>query len=109
MPAPPRGGPLGALLAPGRARLADVLEPGEIHAGPAVRAYSLALLAERAAPLLAVVAADRDAEALTDDLSAFLGDAAVALFPPWETLPHERLSPQPATVGRRLRVLDRLR
>ena len=33
----------------------------------------------------------------------------MAVFPPWETLPHERLSPQPATVGRRLAVLDRLR
>ena len=30
------------------------------------------------------------------------------MFPSWETLPHERLSPQPRTVGQRLRVLDRL-
>ncbi|MDP8977219.1 MAG: transcription-repair coupling factor, partial [Actinomycetota bacterium] len=44
-----------------------------------------------------------------DGLAAFLGGAAVAGFPAWETLPYERLSPQPATVGARLRVLDRLR
>jgi transcription-repair coupling factor (superfamily II helicase) len=97
------------LLAPGRVRLADVLEAGALRAGPAMHAYAAALLAERAAPLLVVVPTERDAEALVDGLAAFLGSEAVADFPPWETLPHERLSPQAATVGRRLRVLDRLR
>ena len=33
---------------------------------------------------------------------------AVAAFPAWETLPHERLSPRADTVGRRLAVLRRL-
>ena len=33
----------------------------------------------------------------------------VALYPAWETLPHERLSPRSDTVGRRLAVLRRLR
>ena len=32
----------------------------------------------------------------------------VAYYPAWETLPHERLSPQSDTVGRRLAVLRRL-
>jgi transcription-repair coupling factor (superfamily II helicase) len=102
-------GPLGALLEPGRTALAEILEPGEIRVGPPMRAYTLALLAERAAPLLVVVPTERDAEALCDDLAAFLGQSRVSHFPAWETLPHERLSPQPATVGQRLRVLDRLR
>ncbi len=101
--------PLAALLDPGRSTLADALAPGAIHAGPSMRAYTCALLAERAAPLLVVVPTERDAEALSDNLAAFLGVEAVAVFPAWETLPHERLSPQAATVGRRLRVLDRLR
>ena len=33
----------------------------------------------------------------------------MALYPGWETLPHERLSPRPDTIGRRLAVLRRLR
>ena len=101
--------PLAALLAPGRRLLDDLSEPGEIHAGPSTRAYVAALLAERGAPLLVVVPTEKDADAVADDLGAYLGNDAVAIFPPWETLPHERLSPQPATVGQRLRVLDRLR
>jgi transcription-repair coupling factor (superfamily II helicase) len=101
--------PLGLLLHPGRGLLHDETEPGDIHAGPSTRAYATALLAERGAPLLVVVPTEKDADGAADDLGAFLGNDAVAVFPPWETLPHERLSPQPAIVGQRLRVLDRLR
>ncbi len=101
--------PLRALLEPGRAAFAEELDPGELTVGPPLRAYTLALLAERAAPLLVVVPADRDVEAAVDALGAFIGTDQVAAFPAWETLPQERLSPQPATVGQRLRVLDRLR
>ncbi|MPZ72288.1 MAG: transcription-repair coupling factor [Nitriliruptorales bacterium] len=101
--------PLEPLLRPGRGLLDDISEPGDIHAGPSMRAYSVALVALRCAPLLVVVPTEKDADGVADDVAAYLGNAAVAVFPPWETLPHERLSPQPATVGQRLRVLDRLR
>ena len=101
--------PLRALLEPGRAALTEELFPGTLTVGPALRAYTLSLLAEQAAPLLVVVPTDRDVDAAVDGLAAFLGAGDVAAFPAWETLPHERLSPQPATVGARLRVLDRLR
>jgi transcription-repair coupling factor (superfamily II helicase) len=101
--------PLAGLLAPGRDALAEELAPGPLVVGPAMRSYTLALLAERAAPLLVVVPTERDAEAIVDGLAAFLGAEDVVGFPAWETLPHERLSPQAATVGQRLRVLDRLR
>ena len=101
--------PLATLLDLAREPLSDHLEPGSIHTGPAMRAFTCALLADRASPLLIVVPTDKDAENLVDGLTAFLGEHAVEGFPAWETLPHERLSPQPATVGRRLRVLDRLR
>ncbi|MGH8907154.1 MAG: transcription-repair coupling factor [Egibacteraceae bacterium] len=104
---PPSSGPLAALLAPGREPLEDLAIPGPVRVAPPLRAYALALIAERRAPLLVVTPTERDAEALAADLGAFLGRTAV--FPPWETLPHERLSPQAATVGERLRVLDRLR
>ena len=100
--------PLAPLLAAGRAALAEALEPGTVSLTPAVRPFALALLAERAAPLLIVAPTERDAEALTEDLAAYVGSDCVALFPAWETLPHERLSPEPGTVGQRLRVLSRL-
>ena len=43
------------------------------------------------------------------DLAQFLGDGEVELFPAWETLPFERVSPSFETMGRRLRVMWRLR
>ena len=58
--------------------------------------------------VLAVTATGREAEDLTEALRAFLPSDAVAEFPSWETLPHERLSPRSDTVGRRLSVLRRL-
>ncbi|MDQ1622693.1 MAG: hypothetical protein QOH19_1111, partial [Actinomycetota bacterium] len=65
--------------------------------------------ADTAAPVvLAVTATGREAEDLTAALRAFLPVDAVAEFPSWETLPHERLSPRSDTVGRRLSVLRRL-
>lgn len=60
------------------------------------------------APLLVVTATTREAEDLEAALACFIGPDAVATFPSWETLPHERLSPRSDTVGRRLAVLRRL-
>lgn len=60
------------------------------------------------APVLAVTATGREAEDLHASLEAVLGAGAVGLFPSWETLPHERLSPRSDTVGQRLSVLRRL-
>ncbi|MDT7728699.1 MAG: hypothetical protein QOI21_5275 [Actinomycetota bacterium] len=70
-----------------------------------------ALAAERGAdkPVLVVTATGREADELTAALSGLLGAAAVADFPSWETLPHERLSPRADTVGRRLEILHKLR
>src|SRR6188472_1407637 len=50
-----------------------------------------------------------EAERLSHDLAAYLGDDAVELFPAWETLPFERVSPGVETMGRRMRTLWRLR
>ena len=54
-----------------------------------------------------VTATGREADDLTAELRGVFGDA-VAMFPSWETLPHERLSPGVDTVGTRLMVLRRL-
>ena len=56
-------------------------------------------------PVLVVTAGERDADAVADQLRCFLPDRRTAVFPAWETLPHERLSPRADTVGRRLAVL----
>jgi transcription-repair coupling factor (superfamily II helicase) len=58
--------------------------------------------------VLAVTATAREADDLTAALGSFLPAGSVAYFPGWETLPHERLSPQSETVGRRIAVLRRL-
>src|SRR5919108_804478 len=60
-------------------------------------------------PMVLAVPTSTEAERLAHDLAAFLGDDAVELFPAWETLPFERVSPGVETMGRRLRVLWRLR
>lgn len=70
------------------------------------RSWALGALA-RKTPLLVVTATGREAEDLTAELRAMLGET-VALFPSWETLPHERLSPGADIVGRRAAVLDHL-
>ncbi|MCY7396136.1 MAG: transcription-repair coupling factor [Nocardioides sp.] len=58
--------------------------------------------------VLAVTATTREAEDLVAALGALMPPDAVAYYPSWETLPHERLSPRSDTVGRRLAVLRRL-
>jgi transcription-repair coupling factor (superfamily II helicase) len=60
-------------------------------------------------PLVLAVPTSTEAERLAHDLAAYLGDDRVELFPAWETLPFERVSPAVETMGRRLRVLWRLR
>ena len=55
-----------------------------------------------------VTATSREAEDLAAALGGLLPPEQVAVYPSWETLPHERLSPRADTVGRRLAVLRRL-
>ncbi|MGH9267047.1 MAG: transcription-repair coupling factor, partial [Acidimicrobiales bacterium] len=75
------------------------------------RAYVIAGLAHLSGrhPILVAVATSTDGERLAHDLRAFLGPEQVDVFPAWETLPFERVSPSVETMGRRLRVMWRLR
>ena len=57
---------------------------------------------------LLVAATGHEAEQLGDALRELDPTAEILEFPSWETLPHERLSPSPETVGKRVRVLHRL-
>ncbi|MVU81641.1 transcription-repair coupling factor [Nocardia sp. ET3-3] len=81
-------------------------ESAMLVAPSAVRPFVASTIAEQR-PLLVVTATGREADDLAVELGEILGDT-VALFPSWETLPHERLSPGADTVGRRLQVLRRL-
>ncbi|WP_194826670.1 transcription-repair coupling factor [Nocardia sp. XZ_19_231] len=78
----------------------------ELVAPSAVRPFVAATIADQR-PLVVVTATGREADDLTVELTEMIGPS-VAMFPSWETLPHERLSPGPDTVGRRLEVLRRL-
>ncbi|MFD9663758.1 transcription-repair coupling factor [Rhodococcus sp. NPDC059968] len=100
-----------AKIALGDAVVAQVTEAlGRHHldivAPVSARPFVAAALAERT-HLLLVTATGREADDLTAELQEMIGDA-VAQFPSWETLPHERLSPSADTVGRRVEVLRRL-
>ena len=79
----------------------------DLKAPAALRPFLTTLLAKQST-VLVVTATAREAEDLVEDLGELVGQASVAYYPPWETLPHERLSPRSDTVGRRLAVLRRL-
>ncbi len=75
------------------------------------RAIAVAALSQLGGrrPLLVACPTGTDAGQLYDDLVQFMPPGEVALFPAWETLPFERVSPSVETMGRRLEVLWRLR
>ena len=88
-------------------------EPGgqalDLTGPPALRPFLVAgLVAQAKRTVLAVTATQREADDLVQALGDLLDPSKVALYPAWETLPHERLSPRSDTVGRRLAVLRRL-
>ena len=100
------------------AAVADARDDGvralDLTAPSAFRPFVVAALAGDPAAggadrtVLAVTATTREAEDLAAALSGLLDPSTVAIYPAWETLPHERLSPRSDTVGRRLAVLRRL-
>ena len=75
------------------------------------RALALAALAETSdrRPIVVAVPTSADAERLAHDLAIFVGEEHVDVFPAWETLPFERVSPSVETMGSRLRTLWHLR
>ena len=70
------------------------------------RPWAIGTLAHHA-PVLVVTATGREAEDLTAELTAMLGQK-VGYFPAWETLPHERLSPGADIIGKRAQILHQL-
>src|SRR2546426_9497619 len=85
---------LDAIASEGEAGLPDVARPATV-----------AGLAERVSPLLVVLPRSRDAEAFAAALGPWVTGARVEVFPAWEVLPGEAMSPTLDTMGRRLRIL----
>jgi transcription-repair coupling factor (superfamily II helicase) len=94
---------------PGMAALLDPAQPvvAVAEAGVPIVVAALVELGGRR-PLLVVTPTQADAERVTHDLGAFLAAEEVELFPAWDTLPFERVSPEGWAMGQRLRVLWRL-
>ena len=57
--------------------------------------------------VLVVTATGREADSLAESLTTWGVDAII--FPSWETLPHERLSPSSETIANRVQALRRVR
>ena len=85
-------------------------ESGLVAVPESARAVSIAALAQLSdrRPLVVACPTGTDAGQLYDDLCQYMPDGDVVLFPAWETLPFERVSPSVETMGRRLEVLWRL-
>ena len=75
------------------------------------RALIISALSARSPKTTLIVATPTGtgAQQLHDDLVQFLGAQNALLFPAWETLPFERVSPSVETMGRRMEVLWRMR
>ena len=78
------------------------------EAAQAVAVSGIVALSRRR-PMVVAMPTAADAERLAGDLASFLPADGIELFPAWETLPFERVSPSIETMGRRLRTLWRLR
>ena len=66
----------------------------------------LAAIAADKSPVLLVTTSTRRADEITAELTDLLTNSAVCNFPPWETLPHERLSPKSDTITERFKTLN---
>jgi len=90
-------------LAAGAERTVAVAEPAQPFAIAAVTRHG----ARR--PVVVAVPTASGAERLAHELAVWVGRDEVAVFPAWETLPFERVSPAVETMGRRLELMWRLR
>lgn len=85
----------------------QIREVGTVSAavGCAARPYLLtALFSDLKKPLLIITSSTEKARRLVEDLRAY--SVEVELFPELETMPYDSLSPSPASVGKRFKVLN---
>ena len=84
---------------------ASLVVPTNAQAG----VIAAAVEARGGPPTVVAVPLASEAQRLAGDLEQFLPAGSVALFPAWETLPFERVSPAVETMGSRVEALWRLR
>ena len=82
-----------------------------VAVGEAAQPYAIAAVASRGSgrPVVVAVPSGSIADRLAHEIGVWLGPGEVAVFPAWETLPFERVSPGVETMGRRLELMWRLR
>src|SRR2546425_1250322 len=85
-----------------------IVDEGEAGLPDVARPATVAGLARRVSPLLVVLPRSRDAEAVAQALAPWVSEGRVELFPAWEVLPGEAMSPTLETMGRRMRILAEL-
>ncbi|MEY4424196.1 MAG: transcription-repair coupling factor [Actinomycetota bacterium] len=102
------GYPFAALQAKIKNQRVDLIAPQGAHSAVVAAITEFRKSAKLSPVQLIVVATGREGEDLAAALHDLEPDSEILEFPSWETLPHERLSPSPETVGRRLKVLHRL-
>ena len=85
------------------------IDQSAVHLAAPVASTGLLLAARsQSSPLVVVTASSRRATELRDELETYLGVGGIFELPPWETLPHEKLSPKNDTVAARIKVLNSL-
>ena len=83
------------------------IDQSAAHLAAPVASTGLLLAARsQSSPLVVVTASSRRATELKDELETYLGVGGILELPPWETLPHEKLSPKNDTVAARIKVLN---
>jgi len=103
------GAPSLIRLREARARTAKSLTVGVPDPAKAAVVATLASAGGGDGPLLVIVPREDRAEALIEELSAWLGAAAPLVpFPERDTLPYERLAPDPEAVRQRLLAASQL-
>lgn len=85
--------------------LQELIDQGGGGVPENVRAFTVAGLSRRAGVTLVVLSRSRDAEAFVASMAVWLDPDQVRLFPAWEVLPGEAMSPTLETMGRRVKLL----
>lgn len=96
-----------------RARIRELVQASAdqlsvVAAAPAHPIVDALIAQSTTAPVLIITATGREAQDAAEALTSFIDPHTIAVFPSWETLPHERLSPSTDTVGQRMSILRRL-
>ena len=102
------GYPVAALEASIKKPKLDIVAPQGAHSTVVALLNHIRAEKKLSRVQLVVAATGREAEDIAATLQGLDPEGEILEFPSWETLPHERLSPSPETVGTRVRVLQRL-